>query len=350
MGKFPAARWLKDQWVPLPKVSKFAVDLSGKTVIIVGANIGIGLETARHFARMKPGKLILGCRNMEKATKAVKDVKAITGCETLEPWVIDMSNFKSVVAFADKYANEGGGRLDLLVMNAGLNTHKFTKTVDDWETTIQVNHLSTCLLTLLLLPYLKNAPPASPTPRIVLLASETHYFISPLKEAESPSILEQLNDEKYSVKRMSQRYYVTKLFTIFFLHTLAARLPAPSADAPGLVITAVNPGWCRTQLMRELNGTITGFFFHLGERLLARTVEMGSRAVVWAAVTHPDGGASLHGHYIHCCRVEEESDYSLSEEGKKVRERLWKETVEVLTKVDSRVEIIIKEQLAEPQA
>lgn len=72
MGKFPAARWLKDQWVPLPKVSKFAVDLSGKTVIIVGANTGIGLEAARHFARMKPGKLILGCRNMEKATKAVE--------------------------------------------------------------------------------------------------------------------------------------------------------------------------------------------------------------------------------------------------------------------------------------
>lgn len=50
---------------------------------------------------------------------------------------------------------------------------------------------------------------------------------------------------------------------------------------------------------------------------------MGSRALVWAAVAHPDAGAPLHGHYIHCCRVEEESDYSLSEEGEKVQERLW---------------------------
>lgn len=46
-----------------------------------------------------------------------------------------MSSFKSVIAFADRYANEGASRLDLLVMNAGLNTYKFAKTVDNWETT-----------------------------------------------------------------------------------------------------------------------------------------------------------------------------------------------------------------------
>lgn len=49
----------------------------------------------------------------------------------------------------------------------------------------------------------------------------------------------------------------TAVFNIFFVRAMAARIPTPSPDAPGLVITAVNPGWCRTQLMREFNGTIT---------------------------------------------------------------------------------------------
>ncbi|KIJ26440.1 hypothetical protein M422DRAFT_69867 [Sphaerobolus stellatus SS14] len=346
MGKFPATRWLKDQFVPLPKVSKFAVDLSGKTVVIIGANTGLGLEAARHFARMKPGRLILGCRNLEKASKAAEDVKSIAGCETVEPWTIDLSNFKSVTAFADRYAEEGGGRLDLLVMNAGVNSYKFTKTDDDWETTLQVNHLSTCLLTFLLLPYLKNAPASLPagSPRIVLLASETHYFISPLKEADSPNILEKLNNEEYSAK-----YYVTKLFNIFFVHAMAARIPTPSADAPGLVVTSVNPGWCRSQLMRQYGG-IVGALLKVGGYILARSVEMGSRAIVWASVANPDGGAPLHGHYVHCCRVEEESDYSLSEEGRKVQERLWKETLDVLIKVDPRLETIVKEHLPDTKA
>lgn len=47
------------------------VDLSGKTVIVLGANVGLGFEAAKHFARMNPGKLILACRSQEKGEAAL---------------------------------------------------------------------------------------------------------------------------------------------------------------------------------------------------------------------------------------------------------------------------------------
>ena len=72
MGKLTAGKYIKEQFMKLPKVSAFKADLTGKTVIVVGANTGLGLETARHFAGMQPGRLILGCRTMEKAAGAVE--------------------------------------------------------------------------------------------------------------------------------------------------------------------------------------------------------------------------------------------------------------------------------------
>lgn len=62
-------KFLKDQFTEVPPVA--SVDLQGKTVIVTGANNGLGFEAAKHFGRMNPGKLILACRNKEKGEKAL---------------------------------------------------------------------------------------------------------------------------------------------------------------------------------------------------------------------------------------------------------------------------------------
>lgn len=61
--------FLKDQFTHVPPV--ITADLSGKTVVVTGANAGLGFQAAKHFAKMKPGRLILGCRNEEKGKAAV---------------------------------------------------------------------------------------------------------------------------------------------------------------------------------------------------------------------------------------------------------------------------------------
>ncbi|KAF8589340.1 short-chain dehydrogenase [Ramaria rubella] len=343
MGQFTAWKYIKDQYTKLPLVS---ADLAGKTVVVVGANGGLGLGAAKHLATMNPGRLILACRNMEKAEGAVKAVRDATGCETLEPWCIDLSDFKSVCAFADRYAQDGGGRLDLLIMNAGINSYTYRKTVDGWEEVLQVDHLSFSLLTLLLLPYLKTTPLSNPTPRIVIVTSEVHYLLPSMPEAHYPQILERLNDEKYSTRAvMGYRYFVAKLLNVFFTRSLASRLPKPSSETPSLTVTSVNPGWCKTQLQRDIKWTVAGFFMRLVEPLMGRSIEMGSRTLVWAALAGKDAGGEVHGRYTTSCRVDEESDYVISPDGEKMEERLWQETLAVLRNIDPRVDTIVAEHL-----
>lgn len=73
MGKFNSIQYIKDQCLSTPPdVSSFSRDLSGKTVVVIGANVGLGYETAKHFASMKPVRVILGCRTKEKAETAAK--------------------------------------------------------------------------------------------------------------------------------------------------------------------------------------------------------------------------------------------------------------------------------------
>lgn len=70
MGKRSFGRFFVSQWTPLGP--PLYADLTGKTVVIVGGNTGIGLEAAKHFAQMKPTRLILGCRSKSRGQTAVE--------------------------------------------------------------------------------------------------------------------------------------------------------------------------------------------------------------------------------------------------------------------------------------
>jgi len=150
--------FFRDQRQVIPPVVK--ADLSGKTVVVVGANVGLGFEAAKHFATMNPERLILACRNQAKGDAAIAstfylllkpcisystmylELEQETGYKKAELWIIDLTEFSSVKKFVDKFENEGG-RLDILVENAGITIGEYQPTPDDWE--------STCTLHLLFL-------------------------------------------------------------------------------------------------------------------------------------------------------------------------------------------------------
>lgn len=74
MGRVGFFKFLQDQWWKVAPVEH--VDLSGKTVVVVGANVGLGFEATKHFASMNPRRLVLGCRSREKGQAALQGKRA----------------------------------------------------------------------------------------------------------------------------------------------------------------------------------------------------------------------------------------------------------------------------------
>lgn len=338
MGKFIVSEFLCEQRKELPVAS---ADISDKSILVVGANVGLGFEASVHLAQLRPKHLLVTARDATKCQQTITDIQQRASISAIDARPLELGSFKSVVQFVNQF-EEDGFQVNALIANAGLQTMRYSKTVDGWETTLQVNYLSTALLSILMLPHLIETSAPQSASRLVIVSSEVHYLANKLSGADRwPSILEKLDDPDYCTSSvMSDRYNLSKLLEVMFVRELSSRLPASTPVA----VSAVNPGFCHSRLSRSIE---TNPFMRLGvatiKTLLARTTEMGSRTLVHPAVE--PGETSRHGRYLSCCEPTEESDYALSTEGREVSRRLWLETIDVLTKVDSRVQRIVDEHL-----
>ncbi|KAK4952274.1 hypothetical protein LTR28_006656, partial [Elasticomyces elasticus] len=242
---------------------KATVAGSGKTIIVTGGNTGLGKEAARHFVRLGAAKVILGCRSLSKGEEAKRDIEQSTRrTGVVEVWAIDLADYASVQAFARKA--EGLERLDAVLENAGVNTQKF-KLVDGIETNLQINVVSTFLLALLMIPKLRadgrkfnftptlvigeifcTTIPHEPWLMHILVTSELHAFTA-FKEHKEAHIFDTLNDEKKA--NMGGRYPISKLLEVFACRQIAKEHPVRQL---GCIISLVNPGWCHSELAREM--------------------------------------------------------------------------------------------------
>jgi len=91
--------FLKGQFSDLPLAT---ADLSGKVFIVTGSNIGLGFEAAKYLAQMKPAKLILAVRSLDKGEKAAETIKKATGFDNLEVWQLDLASFEKHYSFCKK--------------------------------------------------------------------------------------------------------------------------------------------------------------------------------------------------------------------------------------------------------
>ncbi|EKM80573.1 hypothetical protein AGABI1DRAFT_70956 [Agaricus bisporus var. burnettii JB137-S8] len=341
MGKKSFFGFLYDQLRRVPDVIQ--TDLKDKTVVVVGANTGIGFQAAQHFAKMNAGRLILACRSEKKGQAAVDRLKAATGYSKAELWLVDLSEFSSVQAFADRTVKDLE-RLDILLLNAAVlhrEDGSYTTTKDGWETTLHVNDLSFTLLSFLLLPLMVDTAKKFNThPRLVTVTSELHFMTSfEDKIFESPNAIEFMSSKDYCTPQiMKTRYPDTKLLNVFFTRALSNR----SKHQP-VVFNCVNPGFCRSELLRDAKGMVT----KLMSLLLARSAEEGSRQLIWAAIGLPESGSldEMRGAYINRASIEEPSDFVLGEEGKKREDKLYADTISIIQKVDPRVKEIESQYL-----
>ena len=178
-------------FVSLPYPSQ---DFAGQTIIVTGANGGLGLEAARHFTRLGASKVILGVRNIESGNEAKKSIEDSTKRSgVVEVWQLDLGNYESVKQFVQRA--QGLKRLDVVVENAGIAGNPKFAMPEGNEAMITVNVISTFLLGLMILPKLKEtAAKFNVEPRLVIVSSEVHAFAK-FKERNTPGFLAKLSDK-----------------------------------------------------------------------------------------------------------------------------------------------------------
>jgi NAD(P)-dependent dehydrogenase (short-subunit alcohol dehydrogenase family) len=207
-------------------------DQSGKTVIITGANSGLGFESTRALAD-KGARVVMACRDTDKGWAAMAPILDANPAAALEVMLLDLADLSSVRAFAEAFSNKHD-RLDILMNNAGVMAlPKRRETADGFEMQFGVNHLGHFALTGLLLDHLLSTPSS----RVVTVSSNAHKF--------GRIQFDNLNAEKsYS---QWGAYCQSKLANLLFAYELQRRLEKLDADT---ISVAAHPGYAATNLQR----------------------------------------------------------------------------------------------------
>lgn len=170
-------------------------DFTGQTIIVTGANTGLGLEAARHFIRLNATKVIIAVRTVSKGEAAVVEIVRTTQADPsrLEVWPLDLSSYDSIKAFAQRA--QSLDRLDAVVQNAGILTQHW-KVEEGMESHITVNVISPILLGLLLLPKLRESGKAyDKVGRLSFVGSDLQYLAKFQEKCTDRSLLKALNDK-----------------------------------------------------------------------------------------------------------------------------------------------------------
>lgn len=209
------------------------------SIIITGANRGIGYECALQMARLAPNEqIIFACRDTDSGNEAIKSIKQKTGHRHLKCIPLDLASFKSIKDFATAFAAEND-RIVALVNNAGLQNIGVTKyTADGFEETFGTNHLGPFYLTLLLLPLMVEEA------SITFTASGTHDPAQktgvepPVYTSAQKLAYLKTTDEKASIVGQ-RRYSTSKLCNIMTAYELQRQLQNTpirvNAFDPGMV-------------------------------------------------------------------------------------------------------------------
>ncbi len=252
-------------------------DMHGKTVLITGANQGIGKASAIALGKMG-AQLVLVCRNEEKARAAITDIQAATGRNDVELVVADMASQADVRRAAAEFKAKHD-RLDVLLNNAGVLVTSRRLTKDGIEETLAINHLAYFLLTNLLLDVLKKSAPS----RIVSVSSTAHRG-SRMRWDDL-----QYANTKY---RAFNVYAQSKLANILFTTELARRLEGTRVTANCLHPGVIASGFGQTY------GGFTSVIVKLASPFLG-TPEKGAATSVYLASSPEVEGVT--GKYFAKC-------------------------------------------------
>ena len=276
-----------------------------RNVIVTGGNSGLGFETAKKIAKNKEYRVILACRNPEKAEAAVRQIKEETGNENILSMQLDTASLDSVRSFATDYVSRGLGKIYALLLNAGINGMHNGMTEDGMEIVFQTNHLGHFLLANLLLPHMEA------NGKIFATSSDMHD--SPMGKMvwEGTEALAHPSEEG---KQSRLRYSFSKLCNLYFVYELARRL---EAEDSGIRVNAFNPGMMQTNFAPVDKARAAMVKMTMPKRF--GDLEKSSDAYA-ELVTNDDLAATSANYYDRSTTAIESSELSYNEENAK---ELW---------------------------
>ncbi len=267
-------------------------DLSAHTVVVTGANSGIGLEATRALAA-KGAEVVLACRDASRGIAAAESIRSEAGADVqVEVLPLDLASLASVRDFAKALADRHP-RIDVLANNAGVMALPLRRTADGFEMQFGTNHLGHFALTGLLLPQLLAAPDA----RVVNVSSAAHQWGRM-----------DFDDPNWERRRYSKwrAYGQSKLANLLFSYELERRFAAVDANVRSV---ACHPGYAATNLQTagpRMQGSSLQEYLMLGvNRVFSQSAEMGALPTLYAAFgpyvaggdyIGPDGFQQMWGH------------------------------------------------------
>ena len=236
-------------------------DMTGRSVIVTGANSGIG-RAAAHALADAGARVVLAVRNLDKGRAA-----AATMPGHPEVRALDLASLASVRDFAAAW----DGEIDLLINNAGVMVPPLTRTADGFELQFGTNHLGHFALTNLLLERV--------TGRVVTVSSTLHR--------RGSIDFDDLNWERKPYKPWPA-YGQSKLANLLFTAELQRRLTAAGSS---VIATAAHPGYAATNLQGHSGRRSLDLFMAFTNRLFAQDERGGALPTLYAAVADIPGNS-----------------------------------------------------------
>lgn len=276
--------------------------MNRKTILITGANSGLGFEAAKQLAKQEH-EIILLCRNKEKGEIAVSEIKSYSGNQNIHLYTANLASQKSIETVAQQIKKDIS-KLDVLLNNAGGVFNHFQLSEDGIEMTIANNHFNYFWLTYYLFDLLKNGKDA----RIINVASDSHYSAKKID-------IESFYQKKGNYFVLSA-YEQSKLANVLFTYTLAEK-----AKPYNITVNALHPGFVYTPIGEKNGNKFFGMVWSAASKLFGLSVEKGARSHINLASS--DEVKDISGKYFHNCKAKKSSSISYD---KNLQAMLWKES------------------------
>lgn len=282
-----------------------------RTVIITGANSGLGLETAKKIANAsKEYRVILACRNIVKAKKAREEIISESGNENIITMELNTASLESVRRFVAEYNKFNFGSVYALLCNAGISGTNSGLTEDGFDIVFETNHLGHFLLTNLLLPYMEEDG--------LIFSTSSDMHDSPMEKMEWKGT-DALAYPLASIAEKSIRYSYSKLCNLYFVYELADQLKQKRSD---IKVNAFNPGLMKTNLMPLSKKMISFVKMSMPERY----GDLKKSSTAYAQLVTEDGLVKDTGlYYDRSIQAKKSSGLSYNKENAR---ELWQKSIE----------------------